>query len=396
MNAGTGVPFVDLLSEHEASAPEIEAAIAGLLRRGDWILGDEVALFEREFAAYCGVRHAVGTDSGMSALALIFRALGIGRGDEVIAPSNTFIATIFAIMHVGATPVLVDCEPDTYQIDPSRVGAALTPRTRAIVPVHLYGQSADMDPILELAEDAGVAVVEDACQAHGARLRGRRVGSLGTAAAFSFYPSKNLGAYGDGGMIVTNDATLANSVRILRNYGQRRKYHHVVPGFNHRLDTLQAAILRVKLRALDHRNAARRHLAAVYAQELRDVPVVVPATRPDAEHVWHLYVIRTTRRRDLQTFLAQNQIATGIHYPLPVHLQAACAQLGYGKGSFPLSERFAKEVLSLPMYPQLDAAVLESIADRVRRFHARSRRPRAHTRVPSPAVGPVYAPQPAV
>jgi len=363
------IPFVDVLAEHAETADEIEAAIAKVVASGQWILGPEVTQFEEEFASYCGVHYAIGVDSGMSALSLSLRALGVGPGDEVIAPANTFVATVLAIAHAGAKPVLVDVDPTTYLIDPNRVAEAITPRTRALVPVHLYGQIADMTSVLALSREAGLAVVEDACQAHGASLQGRRAGSFGDTAAFSFYPSKNLGAYGDGGIVVTNDQTLADELRMLRNYGQRAKYDHAVVGYNHRLDALQAAILRVKLRRLDARNAARREHAEAYAAELSRTDVITPATPADALPVWHLYVVRVGQDRDaLREFLGCHGIETGVHYPIPVHLTGAFHDLGYRTGSFPITERLAGEILSLPMYPQLTAAEIARVAAAIETF----------------------------
>jgi len=367
------LPLVDLAAQHAALADELSEAVAAAFERSDWILGHDLASFEEEFAAYCETAHAIGTDCGLSALELALRALGIGPGDEVITAANTFVATVLAISHAGATPVLVDVDPVTYTIDASLVEAAITERTRAIVPVHLYGQVADMDAIVAVADRRGLVVVEDACQAHGARRHGRRAGSLGHAAAFSFYPSKNLGGCGDGGMVVTSDDEVADSLRVLRNYGQREKYHHVVRGFNRRLDTLQAAILRVKLRHLDDGNAARRRWAALYDRLLCGAGVVTPATAEGVEPVWHLYVVRAADRDGLRSFLDECEIATGIHYPVPVHLQPAYADLGHPSGAFPVSERLAGEVLSLPMYPELDAVAVERVAAAVRAFPASER-----------------------
>ena len=359
----TPIPFVDLAAQQAALAEELEDAVRRALTRTDWILGEEVARFEQEFASYCEVGYALGLDSGLSALELALRAFAIGPGDEVITAANTFVATALGISHAGATPVLVDADPVTHNINPELIEAAVTERTRAIVPVHLYGRPADMDPILELAERRGLVVIEDACQAHGARYKGRRVGGLGHAAAFSFYPAKNLGAFGDGGILVTNDPAVAEAVSVLRDYGQRTKYHHVVKGFNRRLDTLQAAILRVKLPRLDGWNQARQRHAALYGELLAGSDVE-PPTGPDdpQEHVWHLYVVRTSDRDELRGRLEQAGVATGIHYPIPIHLQPAYADLGLGRGSFPVSEQDAAEVLSLPMFPELEDAAIERVA----------------------------------
>jgi dTDP-4-amino-4,6-dideoxygalactose transaminase len=357
------VPFVDLAAQQRELEPRLQDALHRALRRTDWILGAEVEEFERELAAYCGVTHAVGTDCGLSALELTLRACGVGPGDEVITAANTFIATVLAISHVSARPVLVDVDPDTCTLDPDRVQDAITARTKAIVPVHLYGQPAEMDAIRAIADECGVFIIEDACQAHGARYRGRRAGSLGHAAAFSFYPGKNLGAFGDGGAVVTDHPELADAIRVLRNYGQRDKNVHVVKGFNHRLDTLQAAVLRIKLERLDEWTERRRAHAASYTDLLRDVDVITPSVAGHVEAVWHLYVIRTPRRADVRAALAREGIQTGIHYPLPVHLQPAYAELGQGRGSFPVAEQLADEVLSLPMYPELTPALIGEVVD---------------------------------
>jgi dTDP-4-amino-4,6-dideoxygalactose transaminase len=367
------LPFVDLRAQRIALDGALERACVGALHSGDYILGAEVAAFEEEFARYCGVRHAVGVASGTSALELALRALEVGPGDEVITAANTFVATTLAIAQTGARPVLADVDPLTYTIDPRSVATAITSRTRAIVPVHLYGQCAEMGPILDVARDHGLAVVEDACQAHGALYQGRRAGSFGDAAAFSFYPSKNLGAAGDAGMIVTDDDALAEMVRLLRNYGQREKYHSDLRGQNSRLDTLHAALLRVKLPRLDGWNEARRVHAARYQQVLWGLPVALPAVRPGSEHVWHLFVVRVPRRDAVRALLAEQGVETGIHYPVPVHLQPAHSDLAYRPGDFPISERNARDILSLPMYPEMPAWAPERVAEALRAaFHALS------------------------
>jgi len=362
------VPFVDLAAQYATIREEIDEAISKVLRGTDYILGRDVDLFEEEFAAFCEARYAVGVDSGLSALELALRAYAIGPGDEVITTANTFIATAFAISHTGATLILVDVDPQTYTMDVSLLESAITDRTKAIIPVHLYGHPADMDPILEIAWRQKLVVIEDACQAHGARYKGKRVGSLGHAAAFSFYPAKNLGAYGDGGMVVTNDRWVAEYVRMARNYGQRAKYQHVVPGYNRRLDTLQAAVLRAKLRHLDAWNAARRQHAQLYGELLAFSPVVLPVEADYAESVYHLYVIRVEDRDGLKSYLHARGVATGIHYPSPIHLQAAYRDLGYEKGSFPVTEEYARRILSLPMYAELTPGSIEYIAETIRSF----------------------------
>src|SRR5439155_453966 len=353
------VPLVDLAAEYRTFEAEVNDAITGVLRKTDFILGRELALFESEFGSFCEAKHAVGVDSGLSALELILRAYGIESGDEVITPANTFIASALAISSVGATPKLVDADPNTYTIDVAALESAITRRTRAIMPVHLYGHPADMDSILEIAQKHGLPVIEDACQAHGARYRGKRVGSLGNAAAFSFYPAKNLGAYGDGGMVVTNDAKIAQYVEMARNYGQREKYYHAVRGYNHRLDTLHAAVLRIKLRRLDQRNAVRRDHARLYQHLLQNTGVVLPVITPEVEPVWHLFVIRVEQRDALRKSLADRGISAGIHYPIPIHLQEAYRDLGHKKGDFPVTEDCAERILSLPMYSELTEQMIE-------------------------------------
>jgi dTDP-4-amino-4,6-dideoxygalactose transaminase len=363
------VPFVDLHAQHAAVRAEIERAVSGLLDRGDFILGAEVERFEADYAAFIGVTHAIGVGTGLAAIEIALRGFGIGPGDEVITPANTFVATVLAILAAGATPVFVDVDPATYTIDPRAIAAAVTPRTRAIVPVHLYGQPIDLDGVMAIAGRHNLLVIEDAAQAHGARYKGRRAGSVGHAAAFSFYPSKNLGAIGDGGMITTSDDAAAAKMKLLRNYGQRVKYYHSIVGTNSRLDTLQAAVLRIKLPHLDGWNAARRRHADAYAQRLQGV-VRTPAAADGVEHIFHLYVIESDRRDALQAHLKARQIDTGIHYPVPAHLQEACAPLGYKAGMFPAAERGAGRVLSLPMYAELTDQQIDYVADAVRDLRA--------------------------
>jgi dTDP-4-amino-4,6-dideoxygalactose transaminase/predicted dehydrogenase len=393
------IPFVDLDAQRAAIGHEVSAAIQGCLDRSDWILGESVSAFEEEFAAYCETSAAVGTDSGLSALELTLRALGIGPGDEVVTAANSFVATALAIAAAGATPVLVDADEETGNLDPSRLEAAIGPQTKAIIPVHLYGQPADIDPILATAGQKGLAVIEDACQAHGARYKGRRAGSLGHAAAFSFYPSKNLGGYGDGGAVTTSDEQLLDRLRLLRNYGQREKYLHEVQGFNRRLDTLQAAVLRVKLHHLDAWNQERREHAALYDELLAELGCVTPVVAPWAEHVWHLYTVRVDERDALREFLAERGIDTGIHYPLPIHLQPSFRSLGYAHGDFPVAESLAEGTLSLPMYPELKEAQIRLVVDAIGEFletRARRRRPtRSVTGQPARRREPAGDPSPA-
>lgn len=362
------IPFVDLKAQYRTIEGEVNAAIAQVLQNADFILGSAVDAFEAEFAAYCDTDYAIGVDSGYSALELILRAYEIGAGDEVIAPANTFVATVLAVSNCGATPVLVDADPVTYNLDPAKIEAAITEKTRAIMPVHLYGQPADMDAVMAIARKHGLRVIEDAAQGHGGYYRGRRVGSLGDAAGFSFYPGKNLGAYGDGGAVTTNDPDLADKIRLLRNLGQRVKYQHEIKGFNRRLDTLQAAVLRVKLPYLDGWNAARRQAAATYAHHLAGLPLVTPACPADIEPVYHLYVIRTQQREMLQQRLKEANIATGLHYPTPIHLQGSYRELGHTAGDFPVTEQLAGEILSLPMYPELTADAVAYVAETIEQF----------------------------
>ncbi len=366
----TGAPdgavrFVDLRAQITALEPALSAALASVMSRADFILGDAVRAFEEEFAAYCRVAQAVGVDSGLSALELALRAVGIGPGYEVITQANTFIATAGAVLAVGARPALTDCDPDGA-IDPAAVAAAITSRTRAIIPVHLFGHLGDIEGIVSLACRAGVPVIEDACQAHGATLRGGRAGSFGLAGAFSFYPAKNLGGFGDGGMLVTDSSELAATVRELRNYGQRSKYEHVRTPMNRRLDTLQAAVLRVKLPHLDGWNARRQERADAYRAQLAGLPLDLPVPQANGRDVYHLFVIQCERRDALREALTREGIETGVHYPVPLHLQPALHDLGYRAGQFPNAERLAGRSLSLPMYPELPLAHVERVAAAIR------------------------------
>jgi len=357
------IPFLDLAATHALIEHDILDALQRVVRAGQFILGPEVEAFEREFAAYCGAEHCVGVGNGLDALFLILRASGIGSGDEVLVPANTFIATWLAVSHAGATPVPVEPLETSYNIDPAAIERAINSRTRAIIPVHLYGQSADMDAVKKIAARHGLLVIEDAAQAHGARYKGNPAGSLGAAAAFSFYPGKNLGALGDGGAVVTSDADLARRIRQLRNYGSEIKYDHQLAGFNSRLDELQAAVLRVKLRHLDDWNARRRSAAAYYLSRLLPARIGLPAVPHFADPAWHLFVIRSERRDALRVALAAKSIETGIHYPVPPHMQPAYAHLEMPAGSLPISERLHAQVLSLPIGPTITQEQLARVVE---------------------------------
>ena len=346
------VPFLDLQAQYHALKPEIDRAMQEVLDTSSYILGPAVEEFERAFASYCGTSHCIGLNSGTAALALLLQANDIGPGDEVILPANTFFATAEAVSEIGAIPVLVDCDVDTAQIDPHLAEAAITPRTKAIIAVHLYGQPADMDTLHTVAREHALLLFEDACQAHGALYHGKKTGSLGDGAAFSFYPGKNLGAYGDAGAVTTNDATVAERIRMLRDHGSRQKYHHECIGWNERMDGLQGAVLAVKLPHLDTWNAARRTHAHLY-QELLPAGIRTFDPLPDTSSAHHLLVIRTPNRVALQQALKDADVATGIHYPVPIHLQPAFASRGWKKGDFPIAETLANEILSLPMYAEL-------------------------------------------
>jgi dTDP-4-amino-4,6-dideoxygalactose transaminase len=362
------IPLVDLKANYEPLKTEIHRAWDEVLGSMRLFLGPNVQAFENEFAAYCGVQHAIGVSDGTNAVQLALRACGIGPGDEVITVSHTFIATIEAILLVGAIPVFVDIDPLTFTMDISQVEDQITPKTRAILPVHLYGQCADMDPINEIAQRHGLFVIEDACQAHGAEYKGRKAGSLGHVAAFSFYFTKNLGAYGEGGMVTTQDAELARQVRMLRDHGSEKRYYHEYLGWNARLDELQAAALRVKLPHLDQWNEQRRQNAALYRECLGQSDIILPFEAPYNRHVYHLYVIRTPQREALRQHLNQQGIGTGIHYPVPNHLQNSLIAFGYKPGSLPVTEAVAEEILSLPMYPELQGEQIHRVANVLQDF----------------------------
>lgn len=361
------IQLLDLKAQYASLKSELDAAVLSVLASSQYVLGEEVAAFEDEFAAYCGVRHAIAVNTGTSALHLALLAAGVGPGDEVVTVPFTFVASVSAVCYTGAAPVLVDVDPVTLTMDPAKLEAAITPRTKAILPVHLYGQMAEMDEILAIAGRHGIPVIEDSCQAHGARYHGRSAGSLGLSGCFSFYPGKNLGACGEGGMIVTNDDAQMESMRMLRDWGQSRRYVHAVKGFNYRMDGIQGAILRVKLRRLEAWTDARRAHARRYDTQLARSPnVQLLRERPGRRHVYHIYAVRSPERDHLRRTLEECGIQTGLHYPIPVHLQPAHADLGYRRGDFPVSELAAKEVLSLPIYPELTAAQVEHVSEAIR------------------------------
>ncbi len=347
------ISFLDLKRQYLSIEDEIAQALQSVFDKSWFILGEQVEAFEEEFSIYVGTKYGIGVGSGTEAIHLALVACGVKSGDEVITVPNTAVPTISAISFANATPVFVDIDPNTYTMDTSQLQRNITERTKVILPVHLYGHPADMDPILDIAKRYSLKVVEDACQAHGAEYKEKKVGSLGDVGCFSFYPSKNLGAYGDGGFVTTNDKELADRSRLLRNYGQSEKFLHLIQGFNSRLDEIQAAILRVKLKKLDQWNKKRRELAKCYIQLLEKSSVLVPRGMDYAKHVYHLFVIRTQKRDKLQAFLKSHGIGTLIHYPIPVHLQKSYEDLGIGSGSFPMAEKCAKEILSLPLYPEL-------------------------------------------
>ncbi len=356
------IPFVDLKAQYQSIKPEVNAAIQGVLDSCAFTLGPEVAAFEQEFAAYSSARQGIAVNTGTSALHLALLAAGVGRGDEVITVPFTFVATASAIDYTGARPVFVDIDPQNFTMDPKAVEAAITERTKAIIPVHLYGQPADMDPIRAIAERHGLVVIEDAAQAHRAEYKGHRVGSLGDMGCFSFYPGKNLGAYGEGGMVTTDSPAYARTIRMLRDWGAEKKYHHVLKGYNFRMEGIQGAVLRVKLPHLDAWTESRRTAAAHYDRLLAGSGIVTPKAMPYAYHVYHVYAIRTPHRAAWQEALQAKGIQTGIHYPTPVHLLPAFADLGYREGQFPHAEAASREVLSLPMYPELTEAQCEEVA----------------------------------
>jgi dTDP-4-amino-4,6-dideoxygalactose transaminase len=365
------VPYLDLRAQYQSIKPEIDAAIFSVLDSCQFVLGEQVSGFERDFAAYCEVSECVALNSGTSALHLALLAAGVGPGDEVITVPFTFVASIAAVMYTGARPILVDIEPRSFNMDPAAIEAAITPRTKVILPVHLYGQTADMDPILEIARQRELIVIEDAAQAHGAKYKGQSAGSMGDIGCFSFYPAKNLGAYGEGGAVTTNNSNFAQTIRRLRDWGTDRKYHHVMQGYNYRMEGFQGAILGVKLRHLEKWTKARRSLAEKYNEMLADCGLHLPAEMPWARHVYHLYTLRAENRDRLQTDLLAQGIQTAIHYAVPAHLQPAYSSLGYGRGSFPNAEAAADQVLSLPIYPELSEQALTIVADAIKQLASR-------------------------
>ncbi|MCX8052297.1 MAG: DegT/DnrJ/EryC1/StrS family aminotransferase [Armatimonadetes bacterium] len=357
------VPLIDLKIQHRSIAAEVEAAIKHVCENTAFILSDEMKSFEIEFAEYCGVKHGVGVANGTEALFLALKALGIGEGDEVIVPANTFIATAAAVSHAGATPVFVDCDPETYCIDPAKVSAAITPRTKAIMPVHLYGHPVDMDAILSIARANGLKIIEDCAQAHGTHYKGKQVGGMGDASGFSFYPSKTLGAYGDAGIVLTNSDELAEKLKLLRDNGRTTWYEHAIIGYNSRLDGIQAAILRIKLKHLDKWVEARRSHAKTYQELLAGIDgVVLPIEKPDARHSYYVYVVRVKDRESFMAALKEKGVGSGVHYPVPLHLQPAYAFLGGKEGDHPVAERYAKEIVSIPMFPELTEEQLVKVA----------------------------------
>lgn len=363
MSNNSPVPFLDLKAQYNAIGPELQEAVSRVLESCAYALGPSVVAFEQAFASYCGAKHAVAVSSGTSALHVALLAAGVGEGDEVITVPMTFVATVAAILYARATPRFVDIDPVTWTMDPRQIEAAITPRTKAIMPVHLHGRVADMDPILEIARAHGLVVIEDAAQAHGAENKGRRAGSMGLAGCFSFYPGKNLGACGEGGAVVTDRDDLADRMRMLRDWGQSERYRHVLQGFNYRMDGVQGAALGVKLRHLESWNDGRRRAAAGYLARLAGTGIELPASAEGHDHVWHVFAVRVRDRARVQKAMTDAGVATGIHYPVPVHLQPAYAVPEYGVGSFPVSEALAAETLSLPMFPELTDRQLDRVCE---------------------------------
>jgi len=372
----TVVPFLDLTRQYKRIKGEILSATQRVYEKGHFILGEEVSAFEKEFSHYCGVRYGVGVGSGTDALYLALKAAGIGEGDEVVTVANSFVATALAISFTGAKPLFVDIDPKTYTVDPDHLelflkrqrGKGRRRKIKAILPVHLYGHPAEMDSIMEIANRFDLAVIEDACQAHGAEYGNKKVGSFGIMGCFSFYPTKNLGGYGDGGMVVTNHKEYSQKVRLLRCYGEKKKYQHILKGHNSRLDEIQAALLRVKLKYLNQWNGEKRRKALLYKRMLEDAGVHCPVEKEQARHVYHLFVVRSTKRDSLQTFLKARGVETLIHYPIPIHLQNSYRELRYRRGSLPITEKCSKEILSLPLFYGLSKEEMEEVAETIRSF----------------------------
>jgi dTDP-4-amino-4,6-dideoxygalactose transaminase len=367
------IPFLNMNAPYQELQGELDAAYQRVMASGWYVLGEEVESFEQEFAAYCGVKHCIGVGNGLEALHLILRAYGIGQADEVIVPANTYIATWLAVSYAGALPVPVEPDERTYNLNPAQIETAITPKTKAVLAVHLYGQTAEMESINALARQYNLKVIEDAAQAHGARYRTKQSGSLGDAAGWSFYPGKNLGALGDAGAVTTDDDDLADKIRMLRNYGSKVKYHNLAKGYNSRLDEFQASFLRVKLKYLDEWNARRAHLAGLYCEMLKNTELILPFVPADMKAAWHIFVVRTRQREDLQEYLQANGIGTLIHYPVPPHLQPAYRELDLPVGSFPISERIHDEVLSLPIGPHLSTMELERVVDVIQSYFAENK-----------------------
>jgi dTDP-4-amino-4,6-dideoxygalactose transaminase len=368
------VPFFDLTRQYKRIKGEILSATQRVYETGRFILGEEVSVFEKEFSRYCGVRYGVGVGSGTNALYLALKAAGIGEGDEVVTVANSFIATALAVSFTGATPLFIDIDPKTYTMDPNSLelllkhqkGKKSGRKIRAVLPVHLYGHPADMDSIMEIADHYDLVVIEDACQAHGAKYGRRKVGSFGAMGCFSFYPTKNLGGYGDGGMVVTAHQEYEQKLRLLRCYGEREKYHHILKGHNSRLDEIQAAILRVKLKYLDQWNEERRRKANLYTEQLSPLGMICPSEKRGVQHVYHLYAIQTGKRDSLQAFLKKNGIDTLIHYPIPIPLQKAYQEMGYRKEDFPLTDQWSRKILSLPFFPEMKESEMEEVARQIK------------------------------
>jgi len=364
------VPFLDLKQQYLGIKDEILAAVSNVFESTQFVLGKEVTAFEEEFAAFSGAKYGIAVNSGTSALHLALLAAGVGPGDEVITVPCTFVATVAAVEYTGAKPVFVDVDPVTYTMDPSKIEAAITPRTKAILPVHLYGNPADMDPILEIARRRGLLVIEDAAQAHGAEYKGRRCGSMGDLGCFSFYPGKNLGAYGEGGLVTTNSPEFTRTIRMLRDWGAEKKYHHLLKGYNYRMEGVQGAVLRVKLRYLEAWTEARRAHAVAYRNILSESGLALPTEIAGNRHVYHVYAVLTPRRQELMDSLHSQGVQTGIHYPIPVHLMPAHADLGYGSGSFPVSEHVAAQEVSLPMFPEMTEEQIRAVGQAVANFQS--------------------------